>query len=201
MSEIPLNKFEKIALVRKLLNEGKTYREICHLAHVSSRDIKPIAKELERKKRLQQNKENNQESTTKKLSLSSRAFILFQEGKKLDEVKVVLDIPFKLAIRYWKQYLKSIRMFESYEFYQEHSYDMPTFLSIATFIKRNNVFGNNIVNVLRTANNILSLNQTYSNLKAEIEKMKQIKKRYSFQILPPLQPLPRHPSSWNGYYY
>ena len=53
MSEIPLNKFEKRDLILRLLNEGKTYREICHLAHVCPRDIKPIAKEYERKKRLE----------------------------------------------------------------------------------------------------------------------------------------------------
>ena len=54
---IPLNKFEKKELVKKLLKEGKIYREICHLAHISPRDIKPIAKEYERKKRLVTKKE------------------------------------------------------------------------------------------------------------------------------------------------
>jgi len=32
---IPLNKFEKRDLVIKLHNEGKTYSEIAHTAHVS----------------------------------------------------------------------------------------------------------------------------------------------------------------------
>ena len=56
MSEIPLNKFEKRDLILRLLKEGKIYREICRIAHVSPRDIKPIAKEYERKKRLETNK-------------------------------------------------------------------------------------------------------------------------------------------------
>ena len=56
MSEIPLNKFEKQDLILKLLKEGKTYRDICHIAHVSPHDIKPIAKEYERKKRLETKK-------------------------------------------------------------------------------------------------------------------------------------------------
>ena len=34
----------------KLLCEGKTYRETCKVAHVSPRDIKPIAKEYKRKR-------------------------------------------------------------------------------------------------------------------------------------------------------
>ena len=198
MSEIPLNKFEKRDLILRLLKEGKTYREICHIAHVSPRDIKPIAKEYERKKRLETNIRKEKKNQTKKPSISSQAFILFKEGKQIDEVKVLLDIPFKFAIKYWVQYLKSIRMFECFEFYQENSYDIPTFLSINNFIKRNNIYGKDIVNVLRTANDVINLNQTILNLKGEIEKLKQTKNNYSLNqntmnyYLPPLGPLPRY---------
>ena len=193
MSEILLNKFEKRELILRLLKEGKTYREICHIAHVSPREIKPIAKEYERKKRLETNKRKEKKNQTKKPSISSQAFILFKEGKQIDEVKVLLDIPFKLAVRYWRQYLKSIGMFEAFEFYQENTYDIPTFLSINNFLKRNNISGNNIANVLREANNVNNLNQTFSNLKAEIEKLKQTKNNYSLNqntnYLPQLLPL------------
>jgi len=113
--------------------------------------------------------------------------------KKPSDVKVLLDIPYKLAIGYWRAYLRSIRMFESFEFYQEHSYDMPTFLSINSFMQRNNVSGNNIANVLREANDVNNLYQTFSNLKAEIEKLKQTKNNYSLNqnnnYLPQLLPL------------
>ena len=136
MSEIPLNKFEKQDLILRLLKEGKTYRDICRIAHVSPCDIKPIAKEYERKKRLENNKRKEKKNQTKKPSISSQAFILFKERKQIDEVKVLLDIPFKFAIKYWVQYLKSIRMYECFEFYQDHSYDIPTFLSINTFLEK-----------------------------------------------------------------
>ena len=200
MSEIPLNKFEKHDLVLRLLKEGKTYRDICHIAHVSPNGIKPISKEYERKKRLEANKrkENNQEPTTKKPSISSQAFILFKEGKQIDEVKVLLDIPCKLAVRYWRQYLRSIGMYEAFEFYQENSYDMPTFFRINNFLKINNVYGTDIVNVLRTAKDIPNLNKTYSNLKIEIKKLNQTKNNYSlnqnnnYQQPVPLGPLPRY---------
>ena len=56
-------------------------------------------------------------------------------------------------------------MEECYEFYQEHRYDIPTFLTIDNFLKRNNIYGKDIVNVLRAANDIINLNQTNSNLK------------------------------------
>ena len=152
MPEVPLNKFEKYALVIKLLKEGKTYREICHIAHIAPRDIKSISKKYEQQKRLENNKRkgNTQELTTKKLSKSSQAFILYQEGKKISDVKILLDIPFKQAMIFWVQYLKSIRMYECYEFYKEHSYDIPTLLSINNFLERNDIYGKDIVNVLRT---------------------------------------------------
>ena len=70
--QIPLNKFEKRDLILRLLKEGKTYREICHIAHVSPRDIKPIAKEYERKKRLETNKRKEKKNQTKKPSISSQ---------------------------------------------------------------------------------------------------------------------------------
>jgi hypothetical protein len=203
MSEIPLNKFEKRDLILRLLKEGKTYREICHIAHVSPRDIKPIAKEYERKKRLETNIRNEKKNQTKKPSISSQAFILFKEGKQIDEVKVLLDIPFKLASRYWEQYLSSIRMFEAFEFYQENSYDMPTFLRINTFLKLNNVYGTDIVNVLRTAKDILNLNKTYSNLKIEINNLEQKRMKLLYYSHPgySLQPLPLNKPNYNYYRY
>ena len=201
MSEIPLNKFEKRDLILRLLKEGKIYRDICRIAHVSPRDIKPIAKEYDKKKRLVTNKRrrNTQEPTTKKLSKSSQAFILYQEGKTISDVKILLDIPFKQAMIFWVQYLKSIRMEDCYEFYKEHSYDIPTLLSINNFLERNDIYGKDIVIVLRQANNIINLNQTILNLKGEIEKLKQTKNNYSLNqntmkihYLPPLRPLPRY---------
>ena len=86
MSEISLNKFEKHVLVIKLLKEGKTYREICHIAHIAPRDINSISKKYEQQKRLENNKrkENNQQSTqTIKPPISTQAYKLFSDGKKL----------------------------------------------------------------------------------------------------------------------
>ena len=203
MSEIPLNKFEKQDLVIRLLKEGKTYREICRIAHVSPRDIKPIAKEYERKKRLETNKRKEKKNQTKKPSISSQAFILFKEGKQIDEVKVLLDIPFKLAIRYWRAYLQSIRMFDSFEFYQEHSYDIPTFLSIDNYMKRNNVFGKDILKVLKTCTDTETLNKTYYNLKSEIKnlELKRMYLLYSPTSSYSLQPLTLNKPNYHSYRY
>ena len=90
-------------------------------------------------------------------------------------------------------------MFEAFEFYQENSYNIPTFLSIDNFMKHNNLSGTDIANVLRKANNVINLNQTILNLKGEIVKLNQTKNNYSLNqntkkiyYLPPLGPLPRY---------
>jgi hypothetical protein len=197
-----LNIWEKQELIIKLRKDGKTYREIAHIAKVSLRDIKPTLRKYERKLQTKKGEENNQKTTTKKLSLSSQAFILYRDGKKPSDVKVLLDIPFKLAIRYWKQYLKSIGMFESYEFYQDYSYDIPTFLSINNFMKRNNVYGKDITGVLKTATDINHLNQIHYNLKREVKNSEQ-KKMYlqNYSTSPySLQPLPLNKPNYNYYY-
>jgi len=183
-----LNKFEKEKRVIELHKQGKTIRQIAPEVHMAFRDISKKIKAYDKKIRLQQTKkekqENNQQTTTKKLSLSSQAFILYRDGKKPSDVKVLLDIPFKKNMVYWAQYLKSIRMFESFEFYKDYQYDIQVLLSINNFIKRNNMSGKDIASVLRTANNVNNLNQIHSNLKAEIEGLKQMKNNYSLnQIL------------------
>jgi uncharacterized protein YerC len=180
MSEIPLNKYEKEKKVIEMHLAGKTIREIAKELHMSFTPISKIIKAYERKKELQaKREENNQNGQIKKPSISSRAFKLFSDGKKPTEVIIKLDIPPKKVEKLWSQYLKSERMEECYDFFQDCQYDLPSLLSINTFLGRNNIYGKDIVKVLRTANDVVNLNQTLSNLKIEIEKLKQTKNNYS----------------------
>jgi len=195
---IPLNKFEKHDLILKLLSEGKTYRDICHIAHVSSRDIKPIAKEYERKKRLETKKEeNNQQSTTKKPSLSSQAFKLFSDGKTQVQVAIDLNLDFEKVRKYWTEFLRLRNMKKLYNIYTENEFHLDSLFRIDYFLLRNNIPIKDIEYVLHIAYDTAKLHQTHSNLKTEIEKLKQIKNNYSlnqntnYQQLLPLG-LPEH---------
>lgn len=60
-------------------------------------------------------------------------------------------------------------------------------------MKRNDVSDTDIVDVLRTAVNIINLNQRYLNLKSEIEYLEQRRSYLSYSPSSPysLQPLPR----------
>src|SRR5215204_1263886 len=129
---------------------------------------------------LQQSKkeESNQSNQPKKPPISTQAFKRFRDGKKLTDVAIDLEIPARKALNLWNQFLRLEGMEDCFEFYKEHSNDIPRFLSINTFMKRNNISGNDVVNVLRAANDVNNLNQTHSNLKAEIEGLKQTKNNY-----------------------
>ena len=90
-------------------------------------------------------------------------------------------------------------MEECYDFFQMSQYNIPTLLSINNFIKKNNIQGKDIVNVLRTVTDVNNLNKTYHNHKNEIEKLNQTKNNYSlnqnttnYQQPVPLGPLPRY---------
>jgi hypothetical protein len=94
-------------------------------------------------------------------------------------------------------------MEECYDFFQQCQYDIPTMLSINNFIKRNNISGNNIANVLREANDVNNLNKAYYNLKTEIKYLEQ-KKMYlqNYSNSPySLQPLPLNKQNYNYYRY
>ena len=89
-------------------------------------------------------------------------------------------------------------MYECYEFYQDYEYDIPRLLSINNFIKKNNIQGKDIATVLKEAKDILHLQSYRSEIKNEIEKLKQTKNNYSlnqntnYQQPVPLGPLPRY---------
>ena len=88
-------------------------------------------------------------------------------------------------------------MFESFEFYQDHSYAIPTLLSINTFMTRNNISGNDIVNVLREANDVINLNNSISNLKSECEIWQRVKNCHDNA---PLEPLPKIDRYYPNYF-
>jgi hypothetical protein len=203
MASIPLNKFEKEKRVIELHLEGKTYKEIAKIAHKNFRDISKIIKTYDKKIRVQQTKkeEKNEKTTTKKFSLSTRAFILYSEGKRPIDVAIDLDIPYVKARKFWAQFLNLEKMEECFDLYQNYRYKIPTLLSITNFMDRNNVYGKDIVNVLRIANDINNLNQTYQNLKTEIKDLEQRRNYLLYSPISPysLEPLPLNKQKYNYY--
>jgi hypothetical protein len=197
MSEIHLNKFEKRALILRLLKEEKTYREICHIAHVSPNQIKPISKEYERKKRLENNKrkENNQshEKITKKLSKRNQAYDLFRNGKTAIQTCIDLRLDFDRVRKYWTEFLRLNNMKKLYNIYTENEFHLDYLFKINYFLLRNNIPIEDMEKVLGIAYETAKLYQIRSNLKSEIEDLTQTKNNYllnkNTNYLPQILPL------------
>ena len=92
------------------------------------------------------------------------------------DIVIELDLSAKRTIKLWSQCLKLKRMDECYEFYQEFAHEIPSLLSIANFMKRNNLSGKDIANILRVARDTAQLNKTNLALKEEISKLRQNEK-------------------------
>jgi len=181
MFEIPLNKFEKEKKVIELHKDGKTIRQIAPEVHKNFRDIKKIIKTYERKEELRaKRKVRNQSTQPKKPPISTQAFKLFKDGKKLTDVAIDLEIPADKAEKLWSQFLRLERMEDCYEFYKDYQYDIPTLLSINNFMKRNNVYGNNVLNILRGVKDLSTLQLSRSILKYEIAELEKNKNRQQF---------------------
>ena len=200
MSEIHLNKFEKEKRVIELHLAGKTIREIAKEVHMSFTPISNIINAYERRKELQaKREESNQSTQTIKPPISTRAYKLFSDGKKLIDVAIELEIPARKAVRLWSQFLRLERMYECYEFYQVFQYQIPELLAIGSFIRENNVDIRNISRILKEATDVYHLQSYCAEIKNEIERLKQTKNNYSinqntnnYQQPVPLGPLPRY---------
>lgn len=80
-----LNKKEKEKLVIKLHHEGKTIREIAHIAHISFTDIGKIIRKIEGPK--------DESVDMNDKSIETQAIYLFSIGKTPLEVAIELNMP------------------------------------------------------------------------------------------------------------
>jgi len=189
MSQQFLNKYEKEKRVIELHLAGKTIRELASELRMSFTSISKIIKAYERKAKRE---ESNQSTQPKKPPISTQAFKLFKDGKKLTDVAIDLQLPARKALKLWSQFLRLERMYECYEFYQLFQSHIPQLLAISTFIKMNKVNISNIPNILRTATDVNTLNETYYQLKMEVRSLEDKKINLSYYSPSPysLQPLP-----------
>ena len=113
-----LSRKEKQALVIKLAKEGKTYRDITKVVHISPAEIKKILDKATADVDPQQKdtKEKQQEKTK---SHYAQAFQMFRDNKSLTQVVVELDLNAKTVTQYYEDYLSLKRMNILVEIYPE----------------------------------------------------------------------------------
>src|SRR3982750_2750852 len=130
------SKKDKEALVIDLLNKGYKTREIAKLAHVSNTTVIKI-----RAKQAGEVKEEQEQSEQKKksLSVSSQAFNLFQEGKSVVRVAIVLDLATDQALKIHSDYLILQNMGNASRVLMENRKDLGAYLGLLDFVNENKI--------------------------------------------------------------
>ncbi len=148
-----LNKKEKAELVIKLLDEGKTTREIAQMAPVSLRDIGIIARKVsgddspvEREIDLGMVKDTK---LTDK-SYYAQCFQMFKENKSLVDVVIELDLRTDEVQAYYSNYLELTNRNELTNIYSELKNDFPLLLHLYQRIQKENLNKQDITDLLES---------------------------------------------------
>ncbi len=142
-----LNKKEKEELVIKLLNQGKSTREIAQLVHISLRDIGSI----KRKVTGDDNPDKNREELVQNLKLTDKSyyaqiFQMFKEGRSLIDIVIELDID--QARAFYSDYMDLTNREKLTDIHSELQNDFPLFLYLYRRIKKENLNKQDVTELL-----------------------------------------------------
>ena len=150
-----LNRKEKEDLVIKLLNEGKTTREIAQLVHISLRDIGPITRKVNGDDNPEEDNEElvqNRKLTDK--SNYAQSFQMFKEGKSLIDVVIELDLDTDQVQAFYSDYLDLTNRKYLINIYSELKNDFPLFLHLFGRIKKESLNKQDITDLLKSHNEL-----------------------------------------------
>jgi hypothetical protein len=153
-----MDRKQKEALVRALLEKGETYREITKQAGVSPNTIKAIANKMG----LDQN-----------TSVSSRAVELYVKQKSPLQVKIELDIKAEDAIRYYHEFFMLLGITEFTRAYLQVKDNPWPFIKLVKLTQNSGISDNEVLTLLNIANECLPrIRLEYDRLKREENSMK-----------------------------
>ena len=112
---------EKKDLVIELIKQGCTQSQIAKQAHLSFKTISEIRKEVEGDAGMDYKNKKQQ------LSVSSQAFILFEQNKSLVQVAIDLDLPTDEDLKIHSEYLILTNR-QKIDFILKENNDDPEFL-------------------------------------------------------------------------
>jgi hypothetical protein len=165
-----LNKREKQNLVIQLLNEGRTYREIQKIVHVTPNFISTTEKQ-------EFGKENIISNSPKNLSKSSKAIKLFCENKKPMEVALELDMDAKEVHRAFLDFMKLSNLDSFTDLIMEENKEK--LILMFKVVESFNLKG---IKEVDSIENVLFEIKYYENIKQEINCFSKILNDIKFQI-------------------
>jgi hypothetical protein len=157
---------EKEARVIELYNGGKTIRDIAKEVHMSFGNIGSIIKKV------------NGVEDNKNKSIEAQAFQLFLDGREPIEVAITLDLNANEVEGLYKEFWRLIGLDELNVAYKEIKDYFQDFLKLYTIMKLNKMTQKDIVNALKYANQLPSLEKEFQMLINQIQTLQE-KKRHS----------------------
>jgi hypothetical protein len=167
-------------------NQGKTYREISKEATISPRYIGVILNKAVEQKMIEglkeqdniNSKKNQNQEQNSDLSLSAKAYKLFSERKTPLEVAIALNLGESEATKFYKEYWKLKRLHNLTLIYEETKGDIDPFLRLYKLSKAAGMNVQQVVNLLKIANNnLLDIQCRYERLKREVNTLENNKQQ------------------------
>jgi hypothetical protein len=179
---MPVNEEEKRRIIDLHFNQGKTIREVCRIMGKSSHDITPVTKE--HRLRLAQNYalvngEQNEDAhvTYDRTIPNVKAYKLFDEGKSPLEVAAELNLPGPQVRQFYVEYWNLRRMHKLVIIYQEIQDNMGYFLKLFRLGKKEGVTPEQLINLIKMADNIHNLEEKFHQLQSEVEDIEMEKSK------------------------
>ena len=125
-----LSKLEIEKEIIRLLNEGKTYREISKILHVSPTQISAVRKKYE--------------GTNTEPSFQTKAYKMFLKGKRPIDVAIALGIGDEQTTKLWKEFLELSGHYRLLKIGEELKDNLQRFFNIYNGIKKKGLSLENI---------------------------------------------------------
>jgi hypothetical protein len=186
---------EKEKLVIDLYyNQLKNVRQIAQEARISFRDIAAILKKKEAAvndssgigngivlvDKQQQSDDSNNKSPNEN-EKATKAYKLYDEGKKPVEVAIELGLSEKEATRYYKEYWRLNHLYKLYQVWMEIADCLPSFLKSYKVFKRKGLTADNVewfANAIESGTiKLPELQHEYKNLENKVQTMQYQKQK------------------------
>src|SRR5215217_2973642 len=167
---MPLSEEERRKIKDLHFNQGKTIREISRIMGKSSHDITPITKE-HRIQLAQDYAVANGDVVEHKQDRAIpnvKAYKLFDEGKSPLEVAAELNLPGPQVQQFYVEYWKLKQMYKLVTIYQENKDSIGYFLKLFRLGKEKGVTPEQLINLIKMADNIHNLEEKFQHLQSEV---------------------------------
>lgn len=154
---------EKEKRVLKLLEEGRTTKEIAQKEHVSFSFISMV-----NKKRL-----GIDPTVKKQLSIATQALKLFSEGMSIIQAIIILDKPISEIRGYYNDYLRLRSMDSLVSLMETHRDHLHTINKLIKYIIQNPSSKDDLVAALAVVKDIPRLKITQKNLEDKIQRLSE----------------------------